>query len=469
MALTENNRRRLGRINKNFFLHIHASKVHPHSLKTTYTFGLGVMLGFLFVIMILTGVILMMNYTPSVDRAYNSVKDIMFVLPGGRYIRNIHRWAAHGMVIISFLHLIRVFFTGGYLAGRRRNWIFGVVILFLVMFMNFSGYLLPWDQLAFWAVTIGSNIAASFRELTDILGITQVLDIGGFIKRLLLGDEQVGQATLSRFFMLHVVFLPVTLMILTGLHIWRIRKDGGISRPANIAAANNDTLITGNSDTTTMADSGASQKIYTWPVVMVAELGILLLTAAVLLSMAFLFDAPLLEEANPAFPENPAKSPWYFLGIQELVSYSAFAGGVVIPLLFLTFLISIPYIDREDEHIGVWFSGRMGRHTTWRSILFAMIVTMALVFVIVRYGWLNTWFPGTPRFLVMLINPATLSALFYILWAKWTWRRTRSSRMSAMSLFTCTMTGFIIYTTIGIWFRGPNWEFFWSSAQWPVF
>ena len=173
----DENKRRPGRINRNFFLHIHASKVHPHTLKTTYTFGLGVILGFLFLIMILTGIVLMMNYTPSVERAYDSVKDIMFVLPGGRYIRNIHRWAAHGMVLVSFLHLIRVFFTGGYLGGRRLNWIFGVVILFLVMFMNFSGYLLPWDQLAYWAVTIGSNIAASFRELTDILGITQVLDI----------------------------------------------------------------------------------------------------------------------------------------------------------------------------------------------------------------------------------------------------------------------------------------------------
>ena len=175
-------------------------------------------------IMILTGVVLMMNYTPSVERAYDSVKDIMFILPGGRYIRNIHRWSGHGMVLISFLHLIRVFFTGGYLGGRRRNWIFGVVILFLVMFMNFSGYLLPWDQLAFWAVTIGSNIAASFRELTDILGITQVLDIGGFIKRLLLGDEQVGQSALSRVFMLHVVFLPVTLMVLIGLELLETMK-----------------------------------------------------------------------------------------------------------------------------------------------------------------------------------------------------------------------------------------------------
>jgi quinol-cytochrome oxidoreductase complex cytochrome b subunit len=445
--ISDDIKKRLGRINKNFFLHIHANKVHPHSLKADYTFGLGVILGFLFIIMILTGVILMMNYTPSVERAYNSVKDIVFVVPGGRYIRNIHRWAAHGMVLVSFLHLIRVFFTGGYLAGRRLNWIIGVCILVLVLFMNFSGYLLPWDQLAFWAVTIGSNIAASFRELTDILGITHVLDIGGFVKKLLIGDESVGQAALSRFFMLHVIFLPVTLMVLTAVHFWRIRKDGGISRPLE----------------------QTRDKIYTWPVVMWAELAILLLTVAASLIMALLLDAPLRERANPDFAENPAKSPWYFLGIQELVSYSAFAGGVIIPVLFLVFLISIPYMDREESNMGIWFSGIAGRRLTWQSLGFSMITTLLFVFILVQYGWFRSWFPDIPQVIIMLFNPATLTALLYILWALAVRRRTGSSRMSAIALFTCTMTGFIIYTAIGIWFRGPNWEFYWSSSQWPVF
>jgi quinol-cytochrome oxidoreductase complex cytochrome b subunit len=455
-GISDDNRKRLGRINRNFFLHIHANKVHPHSLKTSYTFGLGVILGILFMVMILTGVILMMNYTPSIERAYNSVKDIVFVVPGGRYIRNMHRWAAHGMVLVSFLHLIRVFLTGGYLAGRRLNWIIGVCILVVVLFMNFSGYLLPWDQLAFWAVTIGSNIAASFRELTDILGITQVLDIGGFIKKLLIGDAAVGQAALSRFFMLHVIFLPVTLIVLSGVHFWRIRKDGGVSRPMEQTGGQGD-------------NTRGEDKFFSWPVVMWAELAILLLTVAALLVMAFLFDAPLMERANPDFAENPAKSPWYFLGIQELVSYSAFAGGVIIPILFLVFLISIPYIDREDQNLGIWFSGTTGRRLTWQSLVFSSIVTVLLVFILVRFGWFRSWFPDIPQIVIMLINPATLSALFYVLWAVWIKQRTKSSRMSAIALFTCTMTGFIIYTAIGIWFRGPNWEFYWSYSQWPVF
>jgi len=246
---------------------------------------------------------------------------------------------------------------------------------------------------------------------------------------------------------LHVVFLPVTLMVLTGLHFWRIRKDGGISRP----------------------ESASGEKLYSWPVVMWAELAILILTVAALLIMAFLFDAPLREEANPAFAENPAKSPWYFLGIQELVSYSAFAGGVIIPVLFLVFLISIPYMDREDGNMGTWFSGTAGRRLTWQSLGFSLITTVLFVFILVRFGWFRSWFPDIPQVIIMLVNPATLSALFYIIWAVWIKRRTASSRMSAIALFTCTMTGFIIYTAIGIWFRGPNWEFYWSSSQWPVF
>jgi len=186
------------RITKNFFLHIHAPRVLVHSMKPTYTFGLGMVLGFLFLIMVFTGLVLMVYYTPSVEQAYSSVKDIIYVVPGGRLIRNMHRWASQGMVIVVFLHLLRTFYTGSYLGGRSLNWVIGVVLLIITLLSNFSGYLLPWDQLAYWAVTIGSNIAASAREFTDLLGISAVFDPGGFLKKLLIGGETVGQPALSR-------------------------------------------------------------------------------------------------------------------------------------------------------------------------------------------------------------------------------------------------------------------------------
>jgi quinol-cytochrome oxidoreductase complex cytochrome b subunit len=442
---------RPGIINRNFFLHIHANRVHLHSMKPTYTFGLGILLGFLFLIMVFTGVILMIYYTPSVDAAYQSVKDIEYVVPGGRIIRNMHRWASQGMVILVFLHMLRVFYTGSYLGNRSLNWVIGVVLLMVTLFSNFSGYLLPWDQLAYWAVTIGSNIASSARELTDLLGITNAFDPGGFMKKLLIGGETVGQSALSRFFALHVIFLPLSILILLGIHFWRIRKDGGLSRPLRYKE-----------------DRGDANKWPAWPVLMWTELGLLLMVVVVVLFIALVADAPLLEQANPSYPENPAKAPWYFLGIQELVSYSAFAGGLVIPVLYLVFLFSIPYRDREDSYIGEWFSGKEGIRVVWRSALFAFLLVVIQLVVMIRFGWLRDWFPGISQGVVMLVNPATITGALFILLAELIRRRRRSTRMAALALFTCTFTALLIFTAMGIWFRGPNWEFYWNVNQWPV-
>ncbi len=431
---------RVKRITQNFFLHIHSARIHPHVLKPSTTFGLGIMLGFLFLVMIITGVLLMIHYTPSVDAAYNSVKDIVHVIPGGRIVRNIHRLASHAMVILVFLHLLRVFFTGSYLEGRSRNWVIGVSMFVLVLLMSFSGYLLPWDQLSYWAVTIGSNIAASARELTDLLGITRVFNPGGFMQRLLIGDETVGQTALTRFFMLHVIFLPLTLTVLVAVHFWRIRKDGGLSRPRN-------------------EKHDEEEKIYSWPVVMWAELSILVSMIAILILLSFFIDAPLIEQANPAHPENPAKSPWYFLGIQEMVSYSAFAGGLLVPVLFLYFLFSIPYVDREGEHIGRWFSGPAGLRITLYSAGLSGLVVLIQIFILVSFGWLRDWFPGISQWFVLLLNPATITATIFIIYSNIIRRRTGSTRMSAIALFTASVVALIIFTVIGIWFRGANWDF----------
>jgi quinol-cytochrome oxidoreductase complex cytochrome b subunit len=355
------------------------------------------------------------------------------------------------MVIVVFLHLLRVFFTGSYLGNRSLNWVIGVVLLIVVLLSNFSGYLLPWDQLAYWAVTIGSNIAASARELTDLLGVTPVFDPGGFMKKLLIGGESVGQPALSRFFALHVIFLPLSMLVLLGVHFWRIRKDGGLSRPLQYAG-----------------DKKGENRWLAWPVVMWTELAILILVTGVVLFIALVADAPLLEKANPAFPENPAKSPWYFLGIQEMVSYSAFAGGLLIPVLYLVFLFSIPYRDREDQYIGQWFSGRKGlRLVLWSAAATLLLVT-AQLFVMVRMGWLRDWFPGISQWFVMLLNPATITAALFILAAEMTRRKLGSTRMASLVLFTCAFTALLVFTAVGIWFRGPNWEFYWSASQWPV-
>ncbi|MBN1482543.1 DUF4405 domain-containing protein [candidate division KSB1 bacterium] len=460
------------RMTRNFFLHIHSPRVHKYSLQPRYTLGLGVMAGFLFLILLVTGALLMLYYTPSVERAYASVKDIIFVVPGGKIIRNLHRWAGHAMVLAVFLHVLRVFYTASYLNGRRLNWIIGVVLLVVTLGLSFSGYLLPWDQLAYWAIMIGSNIAASFRELTDALGITSLFDIGGLIKKLLLGGETVGQAALSRFFLLHVVFLPITMLVLLGVHFWRIRKDGGLSRPFNAdeIIAQKEALTSKN--TNDKADIQNSQKkeqkVWAWPAALWGELAVLMLTLAVLLCIATFFDAPLREQANPALPENPAKSPWYFLGIQELVSHSAFAGGILVPLGLLAFLISIPFKDREKKNIGLWFSGPAGIKIFLLSMLFAFISTTILLFITIRFGWLRDWLTDIPQLFIIVVNPATIITLLYAVWSLIIARRTQSSRQAAIALFTCVMTGYILFTIVGVYFRGPNWDFYWLKSMWPV-
>ena len=144
----------------NLFLHIHATRTHMRSLAFRTTMGLGVSAFSCFIILTVTGILLMVYYMPSIDLAYNSIKDIHYVVPSGRLVRNIHRWCAHMMVAVVLLHMCRVFYAGAYKAPREFNWVLGMILLVVTLALSFTGYLLPWDQLAYWAITIGANIAA---------------------------------------------------------------------------------------------------------------------------------------------------------------------------------------------------------------------------------------------------------------------------------------------------------------------
>jgi len=172
---------------QNFFLHLHSARVHKHSLKCSATMGLGIMTTVLFLILTVTGVLLMFYYKPSVATAYDSIKDIQYVVPTGMIMRNAHRWSAHGMVVLLILHMARVFYTAAYKQPREFNWVMGMALLAITLALSFTGYLLPWDQLAFWAVTIGSNIAGSPGDLTDALGINPVFRYRGIRKRSVAG------------------------------------------------------------------------------------------------------------------------------------------------------------------------------------------------------------------------------------------------------------------------------------------
>jgi len=146
-------------MNRNLFLHVQSTRVDKHTLKFSYTWGLGIISFGLFIVLTITGIFLMFYYVPSVERAYMDMKDLEFVVSYGLFLRNIHRWSAHLMVLSVFLHMCRVFYTGGYKPPREFNWVVGVILLVLTLLLSFTGYLLPWDQLAFWAITVGTSIA----------------------------------------------------------------------------------------------------------------------------------------------------------------------------------------------------------------------------------------------------------------------------------------------------------------------
>ncbi len=201
----------------NIFFHLHPVKVSRRSLKWSYSFGLGIITTILFAVLVFTGVLLMFYYIPSVERAFPALKEIQFSVPLGQFTRNMHRWSAHLMVLMAILHMARVFYTGGYKPPREFNWIIGVMLLLLTLGASFTGYLLPWDQLAYWAITVGTNIA----------GYAPVA--GSAAREMLLGGTEVGQNALIRFYTLHVALLPALIVLLISLHVWRVRKDGGFA------------------------------------------------------------------------------------------------------------------------------------------------------------------------------------------------------------------------------------------------
>ncbi len=201
----------------NIFFHLHPVKVSRKSLKATYSLGLGVISLITFLVLSITGLLLMFYYVPTVERAYSNIVTLQTMVPFGQLLRNMHRWSAHLMVLVVVLHMARVFYTGAYKPPREFNWVLGVVLLLLTLGASFTGYLLPWDQLAFWAITVGTSVAA-YEPL-----------MGSTIKTFLLGGPEVGQEALTRFYALHVMLIPLGIALVTSIHIWRVRKDGGLA------------------------------------------------------------------------------------------------------------------------------------------------------------------------------------------------------------------------------------------------
>ncbi len=384
----------------NFLLHWFPAKACKASLDWNYSLWLGTASAALLLLLVLSGGPLLFLYVPSVERAYGSVKDIEYAVTFGSWIRSVHRVAAHLMVAVVFLHMVRVFLAGAYKNGvgqgqrREWNWVIGVAMLLATLFLSFTGYLLPWDQLAFWAVTVGTNIASS------------VPGIGPSIRELLIGGRAIDQPTLIRFYVLHVLVLPGALGALFAYHMWRIRKDGGLARadreevmgapaPDEPTPTKTYTLL-GVARGTAPAIRTSTLQAPDPTVNAVPDLTrrttiVVLATIAIVSILAVLMRSPLEEPANALVTPNPAKAPWYFLWLQEIVTDTtirigsftingAFLGGVLLPGALVTLLTLWPWLDRSPAAAAGWWFARSRRT---QNIVFLVVVAAVILLTLV--------------------------------------------------------------------------------------
>lgn len=370
-------------------LHVHAPKVRPGALRFRATWAMGLVSAILLLLLTGTGVYLMFYYFPHPDVAYRSMKDLAFVVPFGKLTRNLHRWAAHAMVVTVTAHMLRVFLTGGYKVPREANWVAGIGLWVITLGLSFTGYLLPWDQLAFWAVTVGTNMIGSIPF------------VGDWARELVLGDATVGEAGLLRFYVLHCVLLPLLIFGLAAFHIYRVRRDGGLVTSQYEGGI--ELTATGSAlpKVTPEAAAPAPPKVAvgkrmvpSWPNLIYREVAVTLVVMALLAALSLWVDAPLELQADRTRTPNPSKAPWYFLGVQELAHYSAFWGGVFIPAVMVLGLCLVPYMDRSVKAPGRTFP----RERWLACALFsAMLVFMAVFTAIGTYfrgpGWALMFWP----------------------------------------------------------------------------
>jgi quinol-cytochrome oxidoreductase complex cytochrome b subunit len=415
-------------------LHLHPPKVSAETLRFTLSWGLGGMAVMLVGLLFLTGVLLLLTYQPSIDQAYASILILAREVPFGVWVRNIHHWSANLLVVVTVLHLLRVVLTGAFGSGRRLNWIVGLFLFFLLLSSNFTGYLLPWDQLAYWAVTI----------CTSMLGYVPIY--GLWLQELFRGGAEIGPATLANFFVLHVAFIPGALIILLFWHFWLVRRAGGLVRVEK--------------DQQTAVDL-----VPTTPNLIMREAAVGLALAAFVLVLAIVWDAPLLEQANPGMSPNPAKAPWYFMGFQELLLHLHPVFAVFVwPLLGAATFLCVPFWRDTALPAGVWFGSSQGRKlATWTAAASALAT---LAFILVDNLLFSSSTALTNTFVTRGLLP---TGLLVVVFGGGYWllvKKLKYSRAEAIIAgIILVLVALTVCTIIGVWFRGPEMHLIWPVGQ----
>jgi len=327
------------------------------------TFRLGFLSVFFFVVEVITGLFLMVFYTPSTRFAYTNMLNILSNVPLGKLMRDMHRLGAEAMVIIVALHMLRTFVTASYKKPRQFTWATGVVLLIITLAFSYTGYLLPWDQLAYWAVTIGASMAEAAPPPI----------VGQFVNILLKGAPDLGASGLLRFYLLHVFALPLIGASFLGIHYYKVVLHGHSLPPGHEKSGED-----------TAKRVSPNVRRYYLPDILSSEvLWIAVVLLMMVITVMFFFSAPLENQANPQSTPLHTVAPWYFLWIQGLLKLGdKTLMGVIIPtILALSFLV-MPYFD-----VGPF------RHYGRRRV--AISLSMLFITGIVVSSWM-----GTPAFLV---------------------------------------------------------------------
>ena len=424
---------------QNFFnsliFHFRPRSVQESTLRFTLTWGLGGMAVVLLCMLFATGLILKFVYQPVPDRAYGSIIHLQSNVLFGQLIRNIHHWSANILLIIVFFHFLRVFFTGAFHPPRQFNWVIGLVMFLAVLTSNVTGYLLPWDQLAFWAITICTGM------------LEYVPGIGGWLQGLVRGGSDLGPATLSIFFAIHTAIIPAGLLILLPFHFWRVRKAGGLVIPRRPDAD----------------QSIRDRKVPGIPNLILREIVVAVVLIAAIMLISITFNAPLGAKANPGLSPNPTKAPWYFAGIQELLlHFHPLFALFIIPVLMAITLIGIPYFNYQTETAGVWFGSVRGRRmavmAAWVAIIVTPISIAADEFVVDFAAWMPGMSPVVQNGILPAVFVLAAIILFYWLMKK---RYLATNNELIQSVFVLFVVALIILTITGIWFRGQEMALMW--------
>ena len=424
-------RSRLLQVANNLVLHLHPTSVPVPALRFRYTWGVGGISALLVLVLGLTGLMLMFRYDARVDYAYISIQKLETEIIFGSLIRAVHHWSANLLVITTFLHLLRVFFTGSYKQGRTLNWVIGLILFVAALASNFTGYLLPWDQLAYWAITVSTNLMA-YLPL-----------IGVGIRNFFLGGPMVGQSALNNFYALHVVFLPVILAIFMSYHFWKVRKNGGISQPVK-------------------KEGERVERLSTIPNLINIEMAAALVVISLVIVWSMIKPAPLGPIANPFQSPNPAKAAWYFVGLQELLLHMHPLAALSLVAALAAGLLATPFIDRMEADIGVFFRSDVGKRAAlWGALLGINLTPLA---ILIDEYWLDipAWLPGLPSWISIGAIPfAATVGLFFLVYAGL--RRSkllkdqRANHSEALlGVFAFATAGLLVLTICGVFFRGAN-------------